>query len=212
MKHENIEIAGLGADAKAFLARPKKLLIGGEWVDAASGKTFASIDPATEQEVCQIAEGDKADIDKAVKAARAAFEGPEWGKMRPADREKLLLNLADLMAKHADELAELEALDVGKVLMFAKIVDVARHDRISPLHGGLGDQGRGPDAGRLLRNAGPGIPGLYAASADRRLRSDHPLELPARHVHLEALPGAGDGQYLRAEACRADLPHRAPPR
>ena len=125
MKHEQINIPGLGEDAKAFLARPKKLLINGEWVDAASGKTFDSIDPATENVVCQIAEGDAADVDKAVKAARQAFESNEWGKMRPADREKLLLKLADLMEQHADELAELEALDVGKVLMFARIVDVA---------------------------------------------------------------------------------------
>ena len=125
MKHEQINIAGLGADAKAFLGRPKKLLIDNEWVDAASGKTFPSIDPATEEVVCQIAEGDAADVDRAVKAARRAFESPEWSKMRPADREKLLLNLADLLAKHADEFAELEALNVGKVLMFAKIVDVA---------------------------------------------------------------------------------------
>ncbi len=124
MKHEQINIPGLGEDAKAFLARPKKLLIDGEWVDAVSGKTFDSIDPATENVVCQIAEGDAADVDKAVKAARRAFESDEWGKMRPADREKLLLKLADLLEKHADELAELEALDVGKVLMFARIVDV----------------------------------------------------------------------------------------
>jgi phenylacetaldehyde dehydrogenase len=115
----------LGEDAKAFLARPKKLLINGEWVEAASGKTFDSVDPATENVVCQIAEGDAADVDKAVKAARQAFESDEWGKMRPADREKLLLKLADLLEQHADELAELEALDVGKVLMFARIVDVA---------------------------------------------------------------------------------------
>ena len=125
MKHEQINIPGLGEDAKAFLARPKKLLINGEWVEAASGKTFDSIDPATENVVCQIAEGDAADVDKAVKAARKAFESDEWGKMRPADRERLLLKLADLLEKHADELAELEALDVGKVLMFARIVDVA---------------------------------------------------------------------------------------
>ena len=125
MKHEQINIPGLGEDAKAFLARPKKLLINGEWVEASSGKTFDSIDPATENVVCQIAEGDAADVDKAVKAARKAFESDEWGKMRPADRERLLLKLADLMEQHADELAELEALDVGKVLMFARIVDVA---------------------------------------------------------------------------------------
>ncbi len=125
MKLEQIDIPGLGADAKAFLAREKKLLINGEWVAAASGKTFDSIDPATEEVVCQISEGDAADVDKAVKAARRAFESDEWAKMRPADRERLLLRLADLMEQHADELAELEALDVGKVLMFAKIVDVA---------------------------------------------------------------------------------------
>jgi len=66
MKLEQIDIPGLGADAKAFLAREKKLLINGEWVAAASGKTFDSIDPATEEVVCQISEGDAADVDKAV--------------------------------------------------------------------------------------------------------------------------------------------------
>jgi len=102
---------------------PKKLLIGGKWVPAKSGKTFETINPATEEVLGLIAEGDKADIDEAVKAARKAFEG-KWSTMGPHERGRLLLKIADLIDKHADELALLESLDNGKPLAQAKMIDV----------------------------------------------------------------------------------------
>jgi aldehyde dehydrogenase (NAD+) len=89
------------------------LLIDGKRTPAISGRYFATYDPATEREIAEVAEGDAADIDVAVRAARAAFEGP-WGRMRPADRGKLLLKLADGIAKAQDELVELESRDAGK--------------------------------------------------------------------------------------------------
>jgi aldehyde dehydrogenase (NAD+) len=102
-----------------------KLLINNRWVPSESGKTFATINPSTGDEICQVAEADAADVDKAVKAARAAFDGP-WRKMRASERGRLLYRLADLIEANAEELARLETLDNGKPLSIAKAVDVAK--------------------------------------------------------------------------------------
>src|ERR1700721_1677732 len=90
-----------------------KLLINNRWVNSQSGKTFATINPSTGQEICQVAEADAADVDIAVKAARAAFEHGPWRKNSGPEKAKLLHRLADLIEKHADELARLESLDKG---------------------------------------------------------------------------------------------------
>ncbi len=100
-------------------------VINNRWVPSESGKTFATINPATGEEICQVAEAGAADVDKAVRAARAAFEGP-WRKMRASERGRLLYRLADLIEANADELARLESLDNGKPLSIAKAVDVAK--------------------------------------------------------------------------------------
>ena len=85
-----------------------KLLINNRWVPSESGKTFPTINPATGEEICQVAEADAGDVDKAVKAARAAFEGP-WRKMHASERGRLLYRFADLIEKNADQLARLES-------------------------------------------------------------------------------------------------------
>ena len=90
----------------------KKMLIGGKWVDAASGKRFETHNPATGELLATVAEGDAEDINRAVAAARRAFEGP-WSKVRPFERQNLLLKLADLVERHFDELSELDTLDMG---------------------------------------------------------------------------------------------------
>src|SRR5882762_7550758 len=90
----------------------KKMLIDGSWVAAASGKTFESRNPATGDLLAAVAEGDKEDINRAVAAARAAFEGP-WSKFKPYERQALLLKIADLVEKHYDELSLLDTLDMG---------------------------------------------------------------------------------------------------
>jgi aldehyde dehydrogenase (NAD+) len=102
-----------------------KLLINNRWVPSESGKTFATINPATGEEICQIAEADAADVDKAVHAARRAFEHGPWRKLPASQRGRMLHRLADLIEKHADELAALESLDNGKPVSIAKAVDVA---------------------------------------------------------------------------------------
>jgi len=93
-------------------SRAKHLLIDGRWVEAASGKTFDTINPATGEVLATVAEGDAEDINRAVAAARRAFEGP-WRKFKPFERQNLLLKLADLVDRHFEELAALDTLDMG---------------------------------------------------------------------------------------------------
>ncbi len=90
------------------------LFIGGKWLDSVSGKMFPTINPATGETICQVAEGDKADVDLAVKAARKAFEEGPWPKMNASERGRLLNKLADLIEQNREELAGLESLDNGK--------------------------------------------------------------------------------------------------
>jgi aldehyde dehydrogenase (NAD+) len=99
--------------AAEFLARPQQLLIDGRRVPSLSGRTFKSLNPATEQVIATIAEGNEADVDAAVAAARRAFEGP-WRTMRAAERGHILFKWAELLKQHADEIVELESLDAGK--------------------------------------------------------------------------------------------------
>ena len=123
--NEMTKISHLGPAAQAFIDRAGKMLIDGQWVAAAGGKTFDAIDPATESVIARVAAGEKEDVDRAVKAARRAFEDSAWSRMRPVERERLMLKLADLIEQNAEELAQLESLDNGKLVFFARIVDVA---------------------------------------------------------------------------------------
>jgi aldehyde dehydrogenase (NAD+) len=101
-----------------------KLLIGNKWVDALSGKTFPTINPATGETIAQVAEADAADVDKAVGAARVAFEKGPWRKMSASQRGMLLYRLADLIEKNIEELAQLESLDNGKPYQVALAADL----------------------------------------------------------------------------------------
>jgi aldehyde dehydrogenase (NAD+) len=92
--------------------KPKRMLIGGQWVEALSGRTFDSVNPATGKVIAQLAEGAEEDVDRAVAAARTAFEGP-WSKFKPFDRQALMLKIADTVEQHFDDLCVLETLDMG---------------------------------------------------------------------------------------------------
>ena len=109
-------------------ARPRiqqtQCFIDGKWVPAKSGKTFETINPATEEVIANVAEGDAADIDLAVKAARKAFESGPWSRMDARDRGRLINKLADLIEEEAGELAALETLDNGKPIRDAKAADL----------------------------------------------------------------------------------------
>jgi phenylacetaldehyde dehydrogenase len=102
----------------------QRLLIDGEWLDSASGKTFPTYNPATGEVLADVAEGDKEDIDRAVRAARRAFESGPWPALTPSERGKLLWKLADLLEARLDEFAELETLDNGKPFAVARAADV----------------------------------------------------------------------------------------
>ena len=108
----------------SFIEKPRKMLINGKWVDAVSGKTFPTYDPSTGEVLAQVAEGDRADIDLAVKAARKAFDNGPWRKMTPSERGRLIWKLGDLLDEHLEEFAYLESLDNGKPLTIARAADV----------------------------------------------------------------------------------------
>src|SRR5580704_3327117 len=118
--------AAVTPDSKVtqYVAKQQKMLINGKWVDAQSGKTFPTYNPATGEVLARVAEGDKADIDLAVKAARAAFETGPWSKLTASERGRLTWKIADLIEENLEEFAELETLDNGKPLKVARAADV----------------------------------------------------------------------------------------
>src|SRR5262245_57261044 len=104
--------------------KPARLIINGEAVAAASGETFTTYNPATEEPICEVAKAGPEDVDRAVRAARTAFESGPWAKMRPAERQRILNRLGDLVLEHADELGMLETLDNGKPIFESRQIDV----------------------------------------------------------------------------------------
>src|SRR5437763_4355496 len=111
-------------EVAGFLSQRKKLFINGKWQDAASGKTFATLDPSNGETLAQVAEGNRDDIEAAVKAARRAFDNGPWRKMTPSERGRLIWKLGDLLDEHLEEFAYLESLDNGKPLTIARAADV----------------------------------------------------------------------------------------
>jgi gamma-glutamyl-gamma-aminobutyraldehyde dehydrogenase/4-guanidinobutyraldehyde dehydrogenase/NAD-dependent aldehyde dehydrogenase len=111
-------------DQASRLTFRNQAFINGKYVPAASGKTFDCINPATGKAITQIAEGDKEDVDRAVKAARAAFDKGSWSRMAPSARKKVLTKFAGLIEKHTTELALLETLDMGKPIRDSSRIDI----------------------------------------------------------------------------------------
>jgi phenylacetaldehyde dehydrogenase len=125
MSRSSISFEPSTAGAKAFLAEPvKRHWIGGEWVSASSGKSFATHDPASGRHLADLAEGTEDDVTCAVAAARAAFQDVTWRSMTPSLRGRLLWRIAEAIEAHADELAELETLDQGKSLKTARFGEI----------------------------------------------------------------------------------------
>ncbi|MBX5437299.1 MAG: aldehyde dehydrogenase family protein [Alicyclobacillaceae bacterium] len=100
------------------------MLIGGQWVSAVSGKTFPTVNPATGEVLAHVPDGDAADVDKAVRAARRALEEGPWSRMTPAERSRLLYKLADKIEERATEFAQLETLDNGKTIRESANIDI----------------------------------------------------------------------------------------
>ncbi|MGH9782484.1 MAG: aldehyde dehydrogenase family protein, partial [Candidatus Acidiferrales bacterium] len=112
------------ATAAKIEPKPGKLLIGGKWVDAASGKTYSTVNPATGETLTQIADADAHDADAAVEAARRAFESGPWLEMSASDRGRILWKIGDLIDKYNEELGTLETLDNGKPIFESRQVDM----------------------------------------------------------------------------------------
>jgi len=123
--------------------RQTDCFIGGKWVPASSGKTFETINPANEEVICQVAEGDEADVDAAVQAANDAFQNGEWSRLDARDRGALMHRLADLMQQEFDELAALETLDNGKPIRDARAVDLPLAIDCIRYYAGLADKIQG---------------------------------------------------------------------
>ncbi len=121
---ETVHLEGISQDLEEWLRQPKHNLIDGDWTEAVSGRTFASLNPADGTPLAQVPDSDKEDINRAVKSARRAFEAGPWRKMTPSERGKLLWRIGELVLEHADELAELESLDNGKPRAVARVADV----------------------------------------------------------------------------------------
>ena len=117
----------LNQQAHDLARKTSKLLIDGEWVEAASGKTFETLNPASEESLGWVAQGEAEDINRAVRSARRCFddERSDWRRMTASERGKVLHRIGDLIERHADELALLETLDNGKPITVAKAADVA---------------------------------------------------------------------------------------
>lgn len=121
MTHAILEVR---KDIQEFLKDPKKLYINGKFVESVSQKTFTTPNPATGEVLAEVYEADAADIDLAVKAARAAFDNGPWSKMSASQRSRLMYKLADIMEEHKDALAQLETLDNGKPITETTYADV----------------------------------------------------------------------------------------
>ena len=191
----------LGSAATKYLAKKHKLLIDGKWVEAKSGKTFEVEDPATQEIIAHVPAGDKADIDAAVAAARRAFESGPWSRVLPGDRSRMVWKLGDLLEQHADEFAELEALDNGKPVTNARRDDVQGSINMFRYMAGWSTR----LTGETIPVSSPGNWHVYTlARTGRRRGPDHPVEFPADDGGLETRAGARRRLHHRAQARRAD--------
>jgi phenylacetaldehyde dehydrogenase len=124
-KEMSVHDSDRGPDRRAVHRHPpRQLFINGQWTDAASGKTFETPNPATGDTLAKIAEGDAEDIDRAVRAARKAFDEGPWGRITPSERGRIIWRIGDLILEHAEELAQLESLDNGKPYGVALAADI----------------------------------------------------------------------------------------
>lgn len=114
-----------GTATREFLSRAGRFLIDGQFVGPISDKSFAVHNPATGEVIANVAEADSRDVDVAVAAARKAFDTGPWPRMKPAERQRIIWRLGELIDQHADELAEIESLDNGKPVTIARLADVA---------------------------------------------------------------------------------------
>ncbi len=190
-----------------FLKRAPRLFIGGEWVESRSKELISVLDPATGREISQVVDANAADVDRAVAAARAAFESGPWADMLPSDRQALLWKLSDLVEKNLDELAELESINNGKTKFMATVVDVTGTRDYFRYMAGWATKIEGATFRDLdPRTAGCQVPHLHATAADRGGGTDRAVELPAR----DGRRGSSARHWRRAAPVCSSPPSRLP--
>ncbi len=116
--------ADLDPRTTEFISRPQQMYVDGQWVESATGRRFDTVDPATEQVITTVPHSDAEDVERAVRAARRAFENGPWPAMTPAERQRMIWRIAEGITARADQFAELESIDNGKSVAVAKAVDV----------------------------------------------------------------------------------------
>ena len=176
------------ASASATLPLPPgELFIGGEWMAPPSGREFDVLNPATEERIAAVARADEHDVDRAVRAARAAFDpSAPWRTMSAADRARLIWRLGDLIEEHAEELGRLESLDNGKPVHLARDIDMRFAADLLRYMAGWATKLEG--ASLPLSMSGPERPRVQGSRAGWRRRSDHPVELPAADGLVKIAP------------------------
>ena len=174
-----------------------------------TAQVLETIDPATGEVIAEVPDATAADVDAAVARAREAFRpGGAWRSLHPPRALELLWRIGDLIDEHADELAELETRDQGQPIGISRNVSVAAAAEHFRYYAGWVTK----IAGETNPLSFPGDVQLHAARARRRLRPDHPVELPAHDRCVEARAGAGLREHVRRQARRADAADRAAPR
>ncbi len=176
-----------------FIRKPRQMFINNQFVNSASGKTFPTYNPATGEVLAQVAEGDREDVNRAVKAARKAFEGSAWADMSASQRGRLIWKLADLMEARTEEFAQLESLDNGKPLAVARVADVPLAVDLFRYMAGWATKIEGNTIPISAGKQAHAVSGLHAARAGRRGGADYSVELPAADGRVEAGAGVGDG-------------------
>ena len=200
----------LDRNVEDFIGAPRQLFINGQWADAASGKTFETPNPATGETLAQIAEGDAEDIDRAVRAARRAFEDGPWSRMTPSERGRIIWRIGDLILEHTDELAQLESLDNGKPFAVAQAADVPLAADLFHYMAGWATK----IEGNTINISVPYMPGANFHSYTLReplgvVGQIIPWNFPLLMAAWKLGPGAGHRQLRGAQARRADPADRA---
>lgn len=150
------DIPPLTESVAAFVGRPKHHLIGGRSVASVDGRTFITYNPATGEPICDVSYGSREDVNRAVSAARSAFEGAAWAEMKPSQRERLLWRLGDALTERASDFGQLEALDNGKSAVVATAVDMAWAADVFRYYAGMATKIEGSTPTPSMPFAAPG--------------------------------------------------------
>ena len=181
-------------EVNQFLQPTRPMLIGGNWVESINNNVLDIINPATGQSFARVFAADADDIDRAVAAARTAFDSPEWNGMTPTGRGRLLWRIADLIEENIDTLAELTTLENGKPYLAAKNGDIPFAAKTFRYYAGWSNkiEGKTPQ----LSVARKAVSCLYPIRADRCCGPDSPMEWSGNSGFLETCTGAGSRMYF----------------